>query len=68
MYVTREPTLETEVASDIYCKWSSNNNDFSWTLRKFPLIENIKFRMLLVISNIFRTILNTQNMQQINFI
>jgi hypothetical protein len=30
MYVTRGPTTETAIVSDIYYKWT-NTNAFSWT-------------------------------------
>jgi hypothetical protein len=64
--VTRDPTMETAIVNDIFYKWT-NNNAFSWTLHNIATYQkNVKFLMLLVTANIFGTMLNTQNMQEIN--
>jgi hypothetical protein len=60
--MTRDPTMDTAIASDTYSKWT-NTNDFSWKLHdSATYYKNIKFLMLLAKSNTFGTILNTQNM------
>ena len=51
--MTRDPTTETAIVSDIYYKWT-NTNAFCWTLHNVATYwKNIKFVMLLVQSNIF---------------
>jgi hypothetical protein len=64
--MTRHNTLEMAIASDIYCKWN-HTDAVSWILHKIATyFTNIKFLMLLVKSNIFGTILNTENMRETN--
>jgi len=65
-HVTCEQTLETAVAGDIYCKWI-HTDAFSWILLNTATCStDIKYLVLLVKSNIFVTILNTQNTRETN--
>ena len=61
--MARDSTMETAIVSDIYCKWT-DTNVFCLTLHNIATyLKNIKFLTLLVKSDIFDTMLNTQNMQ-----
>jgi hypothetical protein len=66
MCETRDPSMETEIVSDIHYKWT-NTNTLSWTLHNIATYsKNNKCLMLLVKSTTLGTVLNTQNMQETN--